>query len=429
MFNILFLSNMMEAKGVWTLLDACRVLKKRGLAFHCHFVGKWSDVTESTFAKAVRADQLDDVITYHGAVYGDEKDKYWEDANVFVFPTHNECFGLVLLEAMQHHVACIATNEGGIPEIVDDNQTGFVVEKKDAKLIADKIQYLMEHPDICKQMGEAGFRKFKQKYTLDIFEHRMRDILMDAIDHIDGAHVERQTFRLGEINLIRGRAELAALPPGKLLINTINAHSYNVARQDKAFAAALTHGDALIPDGMSIVKAFRWKHWAHGPRERVAGADLFDMEMERLNDKGGRCFFLGSSEKVLCLIRQRAANDYPNIEIATYSPPYKPAFSAEESAAMVKAVNDADPDLLWIGMTAPKQEKWTYAHWGELNIHCHCGTIGAVFDFYAGTMKRASLSWQRHGLEWLYRLMKEPRRMWRRYIIGNILFVWNIARE
>ncbi|WP_419083301.1 WecB/TagA/CpsF family glycosyltransferase, partial [Phocaeicola sp.] len=68
-------------------------------------------------------------------------------------------------------------------------------------------------------------------------------------------------------------------------------------------------------------------------------------------------------------------------------------------------------------------------HWHELKIHCHCGTIGAVFDFYAGTVKRAPTWWQRHSLEWCYRLLKEPRRMWRRYIIGNLLFMWNICKE
>jgi exopolysaccharide biosynthesis WecB/TagA/CpsF family protein len=138
---------------------------------------------------------------------------------------------------------------------------------------------------------------------------------------------------------------------------------------------------------------------------------------------------LGSSEKVLGLIRQRAAVDYPNLEIVTYSPPYKPEFSEEDNQAMIQAINDANPDLLWIGMTAPKQEKWAYRHWNELNIHCHCGTIGAVFDFYAGTSKRAPLWWQTHCLEWLHRLLSEPRRMWRRYLIGNPLFLWYILKE
>ena len=165
------------------------------------------------------------------------------------------------------------------------------------------------------------------------------------------------------------------------------------------------------------------------PTERIAGWDLFTMEMERLNQKGGTCFFMGSSEKVLNLIREKAKTVYPNIRIETYSPPYKPEFSEEENRAIIEAINRANPDLLWIGMTAPKQEKWAYRHWDKLDIHCHCGTIGAVFDFFAGTMERAPLWWQEHSLEWLYRLLKEPKRMWRRYLIGNVLFLWNICKE
>ena len=139
--------------------------------------------------------------------------------------------------------------------------------------------------------------------------------------------------------------------------------------------------------------------------------------------------FMGSSPKVLSLIQDKAKVVYPSIEVVTYSPPYKPEFSEEDNRAIIKAINDADPDLLWIGMTAPKQEKWTYSHWDELNIHCHVGTIGAVFDFFAGTYQRAPRWWQEHGLEWLYRLIKEPCRMWRRYVIGNPLFLLNVGKE
>ena len=139
--------------------------------------------------------------------------------------------------------------------------------------------------------------------------------------------------------------------------------------------------------------------------------------------------FMGSSQKVLDLIVKRAAVDYPHLKVVTYSPPYKPEFSDEDNEAIIDAINAANPDLLWIGMTAPKQEKWTYSHWNELNIHCHVGTIGAVFDFFAGTVERAPIWWQEYGQEWLYRLMKEPKRMWRRYIIGNSLFLWNMTKE
>ena len=243
-------------------------------------------------------------------------------------------------------------------------------------------------------------------------------------------------LRLSDIELVGSKAELADIPKGKVLINTINAYSYNVAQKDEVFAHALVEGDYLLPDGAGVVKACRWLKGQSQPKERIAGWDLFAFEMQRLNEKGEiknekspRVMFMGSSEKVLALVRERAAKDYPNLEVLTYSPPYKDEFSEEDNAAIIAAINQAKPDLLWIGMTAPKQEKWAWKHWDELDIDCHVGTIGAVFDFYAGTAKRAPLVWQRHSMEWSYRLIKEPKRMWKRYIIGNPLFVWNVIKE
>ncbi len=246
-------------------------------------------------------------------------------------------------------------------------------------------------------------------------------------------------LRLKTLRIVQSSEELTHFPEGKTLINTIYAYSYVVAQKDDIFADALRKCDFLMPDGAGIVKACRWLNAKSQPKERIAGWDLFSFEMnalerksEELRVKSEKCLkvmFMGSSEKVLSLIRERAAVDYPNLEVVTYSPPYKPEFSDEDNQAMIKAINNADPDLLWIGMTAPKQEKWTYSHWDELNIHCHCGTIGAVFDFYAGTVKRAPLGWQRNSLEWLYRLLMEPQRMWRRYIIGNAKFLYYIYKE
>jgi N-acetylglucosaminyldiphosphoundecaprenol N-acetyl-beta-D-mannosaminyltransferase len=242
-------------------------------------------------------------------------------------------------------------------------------------------------------------------------------------------------FFLRDQRILESKVQLGELPKGKLLINTINAHSYNVAQQDALFAEALAKGDVLTADGASIVHACRWLNTPSQPKERVAGWDVFIHEMTALEKQAEAsnthpvAFFMGSSPGVLQRIKERAALDFPYLKIVTYSPPFKPDFSPEDDIAIISAVNAAKPDLLWIGMTAPKQEKWTYSHWQDLNIHCHVGTIGAVFDFYAGTAKRAPLWWQRNSLEWLYRLLTEPRRMWRRYIIGNALFIHNILKE
>lgn len=236
-------------------------------------------------------------------------------------------------------------------------------------------------------------------------------------------------MKLKDLDILTSRAELAKLPEGKLLINTINAFSYDNARKDVLFSEALQKGDVLIPDGISIVKACRFLNAKSQPKERIAGWDLFVYEMEKLNRVGGKVMFLGSSDAVLNLIRHRVAEKYPKIEVDTYSPPYKPEFSDEDNEAMISAINHSNPDLLWIGMTAPKQEKWAYTHLDRLDVHCHIGTIGAVFDFFAGTVKRAPERWQRVGMEWLYRLLSEPRRMWRRYFIGNAKFIYYIMVE
>ena len=245
-------------------------------------------------------------------------------------------------------------------------------------------------------------------------------------------------LKLRELDIVENKAALDELPEGKLMINTINAHSYNVAQKDEVFAQALKAG-VLIPDGASIVKACRFLNAKSHPQERIAGWDLFRYEMDKLEKREARSekrggektivALLGSSMPVLKKIEERAKSEYPHLRLVTYSPPYKTEFSEEDNQKMIDFINQSSPDLLWIGMTAPKQEKWIYEHWDELDINCHVGAIGAVFDFYAGTAQRAPMWWQQHSLEWLYRLLKEPRRMWRRYLIGNVLFVYRIIKE
>ena len=167
------------------------------------------------------------------------------------------------------------------------------------------------------------------------------------------------------MNILGSKSELASLKEGKLLINTINAHSYNTARKDALFAEALSCGDVLIPDGVSVVKACKWIHATSQPKERIAGWDLFTFEMNKLEKESAKdmeqdngagkktVMFMGSSQKVLDLIVKKAAEVYPHLNVKTYSPPYKPAFSDEDNHTILEAIHKANPDLLWIGMTAP----------------------------------------------------------------------------
>lgn len=213
---------------------------------------------------------------------------------------------------------------------------------------------------------------------------------------------------------------------GKYIINTINAHSYNIAQKDAIFAKVLLQSDFLLPDGQSIVWAK--KILTKEKLTRITGFDLFQWEMNRLEISNGECFFLGSTEATLEKIIQNIKIEYPSVNVQTYSPPYTAVFSEEENNRIIEKINSVQPDVLFVGMTAPKQEKWVYENKDKLKTG-HICSIGAVFDFYAGNIQRAPEWMQKKGLEWLYRLVKEPRRMWRRYIIGNTKFIFYILKE
>jgi N-acetylglucosaminyldiphosphoundecaprenol N-acetyl-beta-D-mannosaminyltransferase len=215
-------------------------------------------------------------------------------------------------------------------------------------------------------------------------------------------------------------------PKKSVLINTINQYSFCIAAQDNEFKQSLQGSDILLPDGVGVVAATRF---LTGEKlHKIAGADAHQYLLSKLNETGGSCFYLGASEDTLKKIKARLAIEYPNVKVGSYSPPYKKDFSADDNAAMVKAVNAFKPDVLFIGMTAPKQEKWAFQHKELLDTHVIC-TIGAVFDFYAGTIERPGKVWVKLGLEWLGRLVKEPKRLWKRYLYYGPVFVGLVLRE
>jgi N-acetylglucosaminyldiphosphoundecaprenol N-acetyl-beta-D-mannosaminyltransferase len=211
-----------------------------------------------------------------------------------------------------------------------------------------------------------------------------------------------------------------------------NPHSLVEAGSDEAFSRSLRSADLLIPDGVGIVIASRML--GAPVRERVAGMEFF-LETSRLAQRQGgkRYFFLGSSDTVLEAIRARLKVEYPDIEVVgVYSPPFKKEFSDSDNEKMLEAINSAAPDVLWVGMTAPKQEKWIDQHKEQLQVKM-AASIGAVFDFYAGNKKRAP-DWVRSlGLEWLPRLLREPRRLAKRNFVSSPLFIARVlfqaARE
>lgn len=207
------------------------------------------------------------------------------------------------------------------------------------------------------------------------------------------------------------------------LINTVNPHSYCVSKQDKVFEKALKTSDILLPDGVGIVWAEKILN--NNVIKKIAGYDLFLFLMEQLEKDKGTVFFLGASNDTLNKIETKCNKDYPNVTFSGYSPPYKPSFTQEDSKAMCEAVNAIKPDVLFVGMTAPKQEKWVNQFKDQLQVRNICA-IGAVFDFYAGNIQRSSSFWINLGLEWLPRLLKEPKRLFYRNFVSTPKFILEV---
>lgn len=209
----------------------------------------------------------------------------------------------------------------------------------------------------------------------------------------------------------------------KTIVNTINPHSYCVSKKDKTFEDALKASDLLVPDGVGIVWAAKMLNGKS--IKKIAGFDVFMYVMQQLNNENGSCFFLGASQNTLQSIREKTEIEFPNVNVYSYSPPYKTEFSETDSSNMCNIVNKANPDVLFVGMTAPKQEKWVHMNEHCIKANTIC-SIGAVFDFYAGNIKRPSQFWISLGLEWLPRFLKEPKRLAQRNLISTPKFIMEV---
>ena len=181
--KILFLSNMMKEKGVFVLLDACRLLKAKNYSFECHFVGGWLDITNTNFTLRVKELGLVNYVKAYGACYGESKKNHLSEADVFVFPTYykNECFPLVLLEAMQYFLPIITTDEGAISDIIEHEYNGFVVPKLDSQTLADQIGFLIDNPSLRREMGTNSRKKYEKYFTLECFEKKFTSLLAQVV--------------------------------------------------------------------------------------------------------------------------------------------------------------------------------------------------------------------------------------------------------
>jgi N-acetylglucosaminyldiphosphoundecaprenol N-acetyl-beta-D-mannosaminyltransferase len=243
----------------------------------------------------------------------------------------------------------------------------------------------------------------------------------------DGANI-LLGVRIGRSALdeLVARSVAAVMGTGdRVLLACANPHSMVITKTDAQFHDALNSATHVVSDGFGCRVAALLTGRDFGPR--ITGSDYFEALMKKLNGRGGKVFFLGSSTDTLARIKVRCAQDYPNLDVRSHSPPFG-SWTDAEDARIVRLLRDAEPDILWIGLTAPKQEKWAAANKDNFRIPV-IGCIGAVFDYYAQTVKRAPRWVCRAGLEWLYRLAGEPRRLWKRTLVSFPVFMWLVLNE
>lgn len=204
-----------------------------------------------------------------------------------------------------------------------------------------------------------------------------------------------------------------------------NAHSVVTTGEDADFRDVINGADLAVPDGAPIAWAIRKQGFP--AQQRVAGPDLMLDVLAMAQQQGLKVFFYGSTEQTLVRLRERLERDYPTLQIAgMVSPPFGQP-TAEQRAADAAMINASGAQILCVGLGCPKQERWMRDQRGQ--VHAVMLGLGAAFDFHAGMLKRAPVWMREHGLEWVHRLCSEPRRLWKRYLIGNSILAFGLAGQ
>ncbi|WP_242158108.1 WecB/TagA/CpsF family glycosyltransferase [Aestuariivivens sediminis] len=233
-----------------------------------------------------------------------------------------------------------------------------------------------------------------------------------------------KTFAHNNYRIYGDHIKLIGNIKNKTIINTINAHSYIVAKSDKTFRKALEESNILLPDGEGIVLLAKWIY--NMKIKKIAGADIHSHLLDLANSKSLKCFYLGASQTTLDSIKIKQEVKYPNITFGFFSPPFKEEFNGGDNKKMLARINSFMPDILFVGMTAPKQEKWVHQNKENIDAKIIC-SIGAVFDFVAETKKRAP-SWTIVcKMEWLYRSFTAWR-LTKRYMYSTPLFLLEVFK-
>src|SRR4030043_963247 len=443
--KVVFVGRLGMEKGLNTPIDAWKQWGRE--APQLEIIGDGPERVR--LQKSVNGNGIEDKISFLGQLPFLEVQRRLGLARLLILPSVCfEGFPMTIIEAFSLGVPVAASDIGPLSNIVKNGETGILYQPGNALSLHHTIKEIWDESGRLCSLGQGARQEFDRKYTADTNYEPLLKIYDAAIENKQSRQgpfsrkiVAREEYQHSSESILGypvstlSRNECIATITGwmenraknKYFVCT-NPHSIEVEETDYQFDRAIQNADLVVPDGVGLVVASRILGGAI--HERVTGSDIFEGVNRGLNKrKGHSAFFLGSTQDNLEKMRRRVESDFPNVQVVgTFSPPFKEDFNREDNLMMIEAIKHAKPDVLWIGMTAPKQEKWIYENRDKLDVKL-LGPVGAVFDFYTGNPKRSSPFFQKIGFEWLPRFIRDPRRLWRRNLVSNPRFLLRVIAQ
>lgn len=372
-----------------------------------------------------------------------------------------ENFPLAVAESFASSVPVISSKLGSMAEIVQDGVTGLHFEAGNAADLAAKVEWAWNHPEELLRMGIAARAKYESNYTaarnyevlIEIYhratiqrprrattfsgaaalqENQNPNVIQQKMDNgnIRAAQFRVLGVRVDAVQIadvIAQMEEWIAKREACRYIAVTGMHGVTEAQRDSTFKEILNGARMVVPDGYPLVWLGRWRGFLN-VRRRVYGPELMEVFCEQTMAKNYRHFFCGGAPGVAQDLAEEFADRYPGLVVAgTYCPPFRES-TAQEESQMLAAIEQARPDIVWVGLGTPKQERWMFKYRELLKAPVLVG-VGAAFDFHTGRVPQAPVWMREHGLEWLFRLAQEPRRLWRRYLVNGTEFVLMLFLE
>ena len=379
---------------------------------------------------------------------------FYQNARFLVVPSKwFEGCPLVISEAMSHGLPVIASRIGGLGEYVQDGVTGLLFEPGNSADLADKIRLLWTNPELCRRMGEAGQQKARQELNEDLYYKRLTAIYEQAIEFTARRRAPRRDLahrrveppatdavpaplrwpakydlfgvRLSATTCDEAAAVLieAARRRTPCVASFHAAHAVVTASGDAALREAVNSFEMVTPDGQPVRWALNLLHKTGLP-DRVYGPELMLRLCRLAADEGVGVYLYGGSPRVAWLLRDNLIGRFPKLRVTTESPPFRP-LTADEDAAMVWRIEQSGAGIVFIGLGCPKQDRFAHEHRHSIR-RCRFAWGRPSISMPAPSGWRPA-GCRRSGLEWLFRLATEPRRLGRRYLVTNSLFLFKLA--